>query len=80
MKLVVLYGKAGCGKTTKMVELIKTCKHYVVLAPTNSAVENIYKLSGIEKRKKFKTIYSYFRIDYENNNDKFSNIIGNASK
>lgn len=67
MKLVVLYGKAGCGKTTKMVELIKTCKHYVVLAPTNSAVENIYKLSGIEKRKKFKTIYSYFRIDYENN-------------
>ena len=60
MKLVVLYGKAGCGKTTKMIELIKTCKHYVVLAPTNSAVENIYKLSGIENGKNLKEFIVIF--------------------
>lgn len=44
---------------------------FIVLAPTNSAVENIYKIcSSTNKyidRNKFKTIYSYFRIDYENN-------------
>ena len=66
MKLTTIYGRAGCGKTTKLVELIKSCKKYVVLAPTNAAIENIFKMVGNGKREKFKTIYSFFRIDYEN--------------
>ena len=72
MKLKVIYGKAGCGKTTKMVDMICKAKDYVVLAPTNAAVENIYnmcseRMIGID-RDNFKTLYSFFRIDYENNN------------
>ena len=72
MKIVIIYGKAGCGKTTKMIEMMRSMKKYMVLAPTNAAVENIYTLSAeafgkAPKREKYKTIYSFFRIDYENN-------------
>ena len=73
MNITTIYGKAGCGKTTKLVELINGMnKDYVVLAPTNAAVENIYNMVCESrekeiKRDKFKTIYSFFRIDYENN-------------
>ena len=72
MNITTIYGKAGSGKTTKMVEMIlETKKDYVVLAPTNAAVENIYnltceKMGKVINRDKFKTIYSFFRIDYEN--------------
>ena len=71
ISITVIYGKAGSGKTTKLVELISKSKDYVVLAPTNAAVENIYNLvckykNKVIRRDKFKTIYSFFRIDYEN--------------
>ena len=71
MKIIIIYGKAGCGKTTKMVEMMKESKKYMVLAPTNAAVENIFTLSKQTftkppKREKYKTIYSFFRIDFEN--------------
>ena len=44
---------------------------FVVLASTNSAVENIYQIcykmnSSLINRDNFKTIYSFFRIDYQN--------------
>ena len=68
----VICGKAGSGKTTRLAELIGQAEDYVVLAPTNAAVENIYNVSRqvlkVElKRDNFKTIYSFFRIDYEHN-------------
>lgn len=71
MDITVIYGKAGTGKTSKLVNLICSSKDYVVLAPTNAAVENIYKLvcdykHKIVSRDKFKTTHSFFRIDYEN--------------
>lgn len=73
LNITVIYGKAGSGKTTRLIEIISKTKDYVVLAPTNAAVENIYKLTcqyknKTIKRDKFKTIYSFFRIDYENDN------------
>lgn len=70
LSLWVIYGKAGSGKTTRMIELIDKAKDYMVLAPTNAAVENIYtlaceSLSKQPKRDRYKTVYSFFRIDYE---------------
>lgn len=77
MEIITIYGKAGCGKSTKLSEIIKKDRSkYVVLAPTNSAVENIFNICLLRtnesenvnelKRDRFKTIYSYFRIDYNN--------------
>ena len=85
MEITTIYGKAGCGKSTTLAKLIlkgmndededDEDQSFVVLAPTNSAVENIYNIclsqassspSSVD-RDKFKTIYSYFRIDYINN-------------
>ena len=70
IEIVTIYGKAGCGKTTNLSKIIcNDTSEYVVLAPTNSAVETIYKTCIENKhleRKYFKTIYSFFRIDYNN--------------
>lgn len=78
-----IFGKAGCGKSTRLSEhILKNHAHniqhpdrkhsFVVLASTNSAVENIFQICFSKdptiKRSKFKTIYSYFRIDWVNNN------------
>lgn len=70
MKTFIIYGKAGCGKTTKLIEYVKTLsaneRDFVVLAPTNAAVDNIRsKCPNIESRL-FRTIHSFFRIDYVN--------------
>lgn len=91
MEITTIYGKAGCGKSTTLAKLIlkndggvvndgeDDDPSFVVLAPTNSAVENIYNIclsqarssssssSSPVNRDNFKTIYSYFRIDYINN-------------
>lgn len=73
MTITTIYGKAGSGKTTKLVQMITQAHNYAVLAPTNASTENIYNMMvqamSIKppKRDKFKTIYSFFRIDYENN-------------
>lgn len=61
----VIYGLAGTGKSTYLAELIRTERRsYVVLAATHSAVDNIYKITSTVDRKKFMTIYAFFRIDY----------------
>ena len=71
MNITTIYGKAGSGKSTRLAALIRESKDYIVLAPTNAAVENIYHIvcegSTKEiKRDRFRTLYSFFRIDYEN--------------
>ena len=72
IEIVTIYGKAGCGKTTSLSKIIcNDTSEYIVLAPTNSAVETIYKtcIENANKqleREHFKTIYSFFRIDYIN--------------
>ena len=64
----VIYGLAGTGKSTYMASLIRAeTRSFVVLAATHSAVENIYRIVGTVDRRKFMTLYSYFRIDYINN-------------
>lgn len=73
VEILTIYGKAGSGKTTKLLELIGKTKNYVVLAPTNAAVENIWNMAVSQlpktpNRDNFKTMYSFFRIDYENDN------------
>lgn len=71
----VVYGAAGTGKTTHAVNIIKQAiasnTDFIVLALTHSAVLNFYnKLndSTINFNEHFKTIHSFFRIDYLNNN------------
>lgn len=81
IEIITIYGKAGCGKTTALSKLIRSDEgEFVVLAPTNSAVDTIYKTCSMEfseleqnqkkyaklNRERFKTIYSFFRIDYNN--------------
>ena len=69
----VICGVAGTGKSTLLASLIQNeTRPYVVLAATHAAVENIYDIcnndnSTLLSRDRFKTIYSYFRIDYKNN-------------
>ena len=66
--MIVIYGLAGTGKSTYMASLIRAeTRSFVVLAATHSAVENIYRIVGTVDRRKFMTLYSYFRIDYINN-------------
>lgn len=71
IEVITIYGKAGCGKSTLLSSLIcKDTDNYVVLSSTNAAVNNIYRLckhidDNID-RNNFKTIYSFFRIDYKN--------------
>lgn len=64
----IICGMAGTGKSTYLASLIqKEKRSFVVLAATHSAVENIYKITKTVNRKKFFTLYAYFRIDYKNN-------------
>lgn len=67
MKIEVIYGGAGTGKTHLLLQRINslTTNNYIVLAPTHTAVRNLSGRSTIDINK-FATIYSYFRIDYEN--------------
>lgn len=70
-EIITIYGKAGCGKTTTLSKIITAdTDEFVVLAPTNSAVDTIFKMCSKEvnklNRSLFKTIYSFFRIDYHN--------------
>lgn len=69
-KITVIYGPAGTGKTEYLSEIIRaTCEKtnsFIVCAPTHSAVENIRKRVSVVPEAYFKTIYSFFRIDYLN--------------
>lgn len=73
IEISVIYGGAGTGKTEKIVNMvneIKDSQSFIILAPTHSSVKNLlqrFVKNRIEiDPKKFLTIYSYFRIDYEN--------------
>lgn len=75
VNFTTIYGKAGTGKSTKLAALICNAHvtdeyDYIVLAPTNAAVENIFEtcakiLPNID-RKRFKTLHSFFKIDFIN--------------
>lgn len=67
MNISIIYGKAGTGKSTYLASLIRKCTDYVVLTATHASLENIYQITNIPDHSKFKTIYSFFRIDYRNN-------------
>jgi hypothetical protein len=68
MKIVLIYGKAGCGKTTYLANIIKKENaSFVVLAYTHSAVENIYQRVQTVNHNLFHTFHSFFRIDFEKN-------------
>ena len=64
MKLHLIIGKAGTGKTYDLVNRTKKYKHdeYVILCPTHMSCINI-KSRGVFNAF---TIYSYFRINYMN--------------
>ena len=75
LNISTIYGRAGTGKTTYMSSLIvKTFnlkRSFVVLTSTHSALNTIYsacvKLNPFILKSNFRTIYSYFRIDYTTN-------------
>lgn len=72
MHTIITYGKAGCGKTTKLVEYVNYLHNndldFIVLAPTNAAIDNIInRIKNIEHRL-FRTIHSFFRIDFTTDN------------
>lgn len=71
----IIFGRAGTGKSTVLAEMVGKCigskTTFVVLTSTHSSLNNIYsivnsKYPTITPREQFKTIYSFFRIDYEN--------------
>lgn len=75
-RLSIIFGKAGCGKTTYMSTLILKSSDYVVLAATHSAVNTIWNVCNslarhnklpLPNSKNFMTIYSFFRINYIDN-------------
>ena len=64
----VTYGGAGTGKTTALVNDVKTLggRSYIILSPTHSSLRNLTDKLTSEQGKNAKTVYSYFQIDYEN--------------
>lgn len=75
MLYAIIYGNAGTGKTYYLADQILKCSlkcEYVVLAATHAALENIYSIcrniNPSIKHKRFYTLYSFFRIDYINEN------------
>lgn len=75
LDIFTIYGKAGTGKSSTLAKIISNCinnkQTYKVLASTHSAVDNIYQITKeLNKdvdRTNFKTIYSFFRINYIDN-------------
>lgn len=81
VKITLIYGRAGTGKSTTLAQMIKKCvvggQSFIVLTATHSSLNNIYTivegyvtgdpsvLPEFDLRSHFRTIYSYFRIDYE---------------
>lgn len=62
----VIYGAAGTGKSFELCRRIRECQtNYMVLAPTHSALENLRRQLPDIPQDRFKTIYSYFQINYE---------------
>lgn len=75
LSITVIYGRAGTGKSTLLANMISNCirsnSTYVVLTSTHSSLNNIFSIvngliSTPPPRNQFRTIYSFFRINYEN--------------
>lgn len=73
VSITIIFGRAGTGKSTALASMIVKCiesnKTYVVLTSTHSSLNNIYTIVNSKHpvdRSNFRTIYSFFRIDYEN--------------
>lgn len=68
--IITIYGPAGTGKTQYLSSIIREIfqlkKTFVICTPTHSSLENIRKRLPDIPMNYFKTIYSYFRINYEN--------------
>lgn len=64
MHIEVIYGGAGTGKTYQLLHNLPSSS-FIILAPTHTAVRNLVDRADISPDH-FATIYSYFRIDYEN--------------
>lgn len=74
ISITILYGRAGTGKSTVMSTMISRCVKekvsFVVLTATHASLNNIYSIVSATTsvdRALFKTIYSFFRINYEAN-------------
>lgn len=69
MEINIISGKAGVGKSTKIKSIINEYKDSVIycLAFTHSALENMRDIINND-RIKFKTLHSFFCIDFKNNN------------
>jgi thymidine kinase len=79
MTVNIIYGSAGTGKTSELANRIinSITTNFVVLAPTHSAVNTIFNatiltgskigLDVTKFRTNFKTIHSFFRINYITN-------------
>lgn len=75
LSIEIIHGKAGTGKSTKLSDLIHKCceddVEFIVMTATHASLMNIYHKCNDGNREvyrsKFKTIYSFFRIDFHNN-------------
>lgn len=64
VNIEVYYGRAGTGKTHKLLELLREYESFtkVVLAPTHAAVENVRSQTDVSNTA-FATLHSFFVID-----------------
>jgi hypothetical protein len=60
----IIFGMAGTGKTFRLAQLIRESTNFVALAPTHSALNTLRKFLPNIPLTKFRTLCSYFRIDY----------------
>jgi hypothetical protein len=62
----IIFGMAGTGKTFRLAQLIKSIpqRNFIVIAPTHSALNTLRKFLPTMPPTKFRTLCSYFRIDY----------------
>lgn len=68
LNIFLTIGAAGTGKTYQIINKIETEKieNFVILSPTHSSLHNLMKTLNTKFHNKCSTVYSYFRIDYEN--------------
>ena len=68
---LVIIGKAGTGKTHRLAQIIHSAienkQSFIVCGPTHNSIENLRKRCNFKNNeydKNFRTIYSFFRINY----------------
>lgn len=68
METIAINGIAGTSKTTTLAKIISSLpqeSEFVAVAFTHSAVQNLKRLVENKDKKHFKTIHSFFRIDFK---------------